>query len=79
MPFGPYSLCALMDMRSTFMASTSTGTLPTACAASVWKNTLRARHNAPISSIGCMTPVPGTASQHVSGLETLASLSIGAG
>ena len=56
-PLGPYSLCALMDMRSTFMSSTLTGTLPTACAASVWKNTLRARHMAPISFIGWMTPV----------------------
>ncbi len=59
-PLGPYSLCALMDMRSTFISSTLTGTLPTACAASVWKNTLRARHIAPISSIGWMTPGRGS-------------------
>ena len=40
-PLGPYILCPLMDMRSTPHASTSTGILPAACAASVWKNRLR--------------------------------------
>lgn len=33
------ALCPLMDMRSMFIAFTSSGILPTACAASVWKKT----------------------------------------
>lgn len=39
----------LIDMRSIFCSLTSMGTLPTACAASVWKNTLFLRHSSPIS------------------------------
>lgn len=39
MPLGPYNLWPEMLMRSMLRALTSTGTLPTACAASVWKNT----------------------------------------
>jgi hypothetical protein len=31
MPFGPYSLCPLIDIRSMGVLDTSTGTLPTAC------------------------------------------------
>lgn len=38
-PFGPYILCPLMDIRSMFISFTSTGTLPIAWAASVWKKT----------------------------------------
>ena len=39
------------------MSSTSIGILPTACAASVWKNTLFARQISPISFSGWMTPI----------------------
>jgi hypothetical protein len=46
-----------MDMASTFSAFTSSGTLPAACAASVWKNTPRRLHSAPISASGCTTPI----------------------
>ena len=38
-----------VDLR----APTSTGTLPTACAASLWKRTPRARQRAPSAAIGC--------------------------
>jgi len=34
-PFGPYTLCPLIESRSIFMSSTSIGIFPTACAASV--------------------------------------------
>ena len=46
-----------MDIRSTFHALTSTGILPTAWAASVWKKVLFSRHKAPISAMGWMTPI----------------------
>ena len=35
-PFGPYILCELKDMRSTFHSVIKTGSLPTLCAASQW-------------------------------------------
>mmetsp|Transcript_4574 Transcript_4574/g.8007 ORF Transcript_4574/g.8007 Transcript_4574/m.8007 type:complete len:201 (+) Transcript_4574:398-1000(+) len=57
MPFGPYNLWPLMDMRSMFISFTSIGIFPTACAASVWKNTLCLRQMAPISLMGWMTPI----------------------
>lgn len=38
-------------------SSTLSGILPTICAASVWKKTLRLRHSAPISARGCRTPI----------------------
>ena len=56
-PLGPYSLCPEMLIRSMFISSTSSGILPAACAASVWKKILRARQNAPISAIGWITPI----------------------
>ena len=56
-PFGPYILCPEMLRQSIFIASTSMGILPTACAASVWKKIFRARHSAPISASGCTTPI----------------------
>jgi hypothetical protein len=40
-----------------FMAATSIGTLPAACAASVWNSTPRSRVIAPISASGCTTPI----------------------
>uniref|UniRef100_A0A2M4DJ56 Putative secreted protein n=1 Tax=Anopheles darlingi TaxID=43151 RepID=A0A2M4DJ56_ANODA len=46
-----------MDIRSMFILFTSSGILPTACAASVWKNTFLLLHNAPISATGCFTPI----------------------
>ena len=54
-----------------FMASTSMGTLPAICAASVWKNTRLRRHSAPMSASGWMTPIslftPMTDTSAVSG------------
>ncbi len=42
---------------SMFIACTSTGTLPTACTASVWKRTPFSWQILPISAIGWMTPI----------------------
>ncbi len=38
-------------------ALTSSGTLPMACAASVWKKIFLLRQSAPISASGCRTPI----------------------
>ena len=57
MPFGPHILWAVSDRRSTPSASTSMGTLPTACAASVWSRMPRGRVSPAISEIGCRTPI----------------------
>ena len=57
MPLGPYILCAVIETRSTCAASTSNATLPTACTASVWNNTPRARHASRQAAIGCSTPI----------------------
>ena len=57
MPFGPYILCALIDIRSMLSSSTWIGTLPTACVASVWNSTPRSRAILPISRMGWMTPI----------------------
>lgn len=38
-PLGPYILCPLMDIRSTFQSATLMGIFPTAWAASVWRKT----------------------------------------
>src|SRR5436190_3919202 len=51
-PFGPWSLWAENVRRST--SRRSTGTLPTACAASVWRTTERATFR--IAAIGCSDP-----------------------
>ena len=56
-PFGPYILCALIDIRSMLSLITFTGTLPTACVASVWNSTPRSFAILPISAIGCITPI----------------------
>lgn len=56
-PFGPYSLCALILIKSIFDLLTSIGTFPTAWAASVWKNIPFDLHNFPISSTFCLTPI----------------------
>ena len=56
MPFGPYILCADMDSRSMCIASTSTGSFPTPCVASVWKRTPFSRAILPISPIGLIVP-----------------------
>ena len=40
-----------------FIASTSSGILPTACAASVWKKAFFSRQILPISASGWMTPI----------------------
>mmetsp|Transcript_14608 Transcript_14608/g.62624 ORF Transcript_14608/g.62624 Transcript_14608/m.62624 type:complete len:242 (+) Transcript_14608:277-1002(+) len=57
MPFGPYILWPEMLRQSMFMALTSTGIFPTACAASVWKKIFRERQSFPISARGCTTPI----------------------
>mmetsp|Transcript_161373 Transcript_161373/g.391873 ORF Transcript_161373/g.391873 Transcript_161373/m.391873 type:complete len:232 (+) Transcript_161373:321-1016(+) len=79
-PFGPYSLCAETDSRSMFIALTSMGSLPTICAASQWKKTLLARHSAPISAMGCTTPIslltPMTETSAVSGVMAASSSSM---
>lgn len=41
-PLGPYILCPLIDIKSTFKVETSMGIFPIAWAASVWKNTFLA-------------------------------------
>jgi hypothetical protein len=51
-----------MDSMSTPRARTSTGTLPTACTASVWTTAPRARASRAISLTGCSTPVSFCAS-----------------
>ena len=56
-PFGPYILCAVMDIMSILSASTFTGTLPIACTASLWNNTPFSRQIFPISATGCTTPI----------------------
>ena len=55
-PFGPWNLWAESDSMSIFMAFTSMGTWPTACTASVWKNTPFSLHTLPISAMGIMVP-----------------------
>src|SRR6266704_1787693 len=57
MPFGPYILCADIDSRSMFIASTSTGSLPTPWVASVWKRTPFSRVTLPISPMGLIVPI----------------------
>src|SRR2546429_461576 len=57
MPFGPYILCADMERRSMFIASTSTGSLPTPWVASLWKRTPFSRATLPISAMGLMVPI----------------------
>ncbi len=56
-PLGAPILCPERTSRSTLAFCTSTGILPTACTASVWKRTLYLRAMAPISSMGKMLPV----------------------
>ena len=46
-----------MLIRSMFIASTSSGILPAACAASVWKKAFFSRQILPISASGWMTPI----------------------
>ena len=48
-PLGPYILCADRLSRSMPIASTSSGTLPAACTASVWNRTPRSLHSRPIA------------------------------
>ena len=55
-PLGPYILWAVHDRRSTPSAATSSGILPTACAASVWRMTLCSRVIRPISASGWIVP-----------------------
>uniref|UniRef100_A0A6B0TXU6 Uncharacterized protein n=1 Tax=Ixodes ricinus TaxID=34613 RepID=A0A6B0TXU6_IXORI len=66
-----------MDIRSTIISLTSTGILPTAWAASVWRNTFFFRQMAPISAIGCTTPISlftvMTDTREVSGLMAASS------
>jgi hypothetical protein len=50
-------LWAVIDMMSMLSLFTSTGTLPMACTASVWKSTPRSRQSLPISAMGCITPI----------------------
>ena len=54
---GPYSLCPETLIKSMFMAFTSRGIFPTAWAQSLWNRTPPARHMAPISASGWMTPI----------------------
>jgi hypothetical protein len=49
-PFGPYILCAENEAKSTFLRSS--GTLPAACVASVWKAMPRSLQSAASSAIG---------------------------
>ena len=51
LPLGPYTLWPLIDIRSMFILFTSRGIFPTACAASVWKNTFLDLHRAPVNKI----------------------------
>ncbi len=56
-PFGPYSLWPESASRSTPAASTSTGTFPTACVASVMMSAPASWAICAISRMGWMTPV----------------------
>ena len=56
-PTGPPHLCADKLSKSTSSAVTSTGTLPSACAASVCSKTPRARQTAAMPAMSCTPPV----------------------
>ena len=47
----------MTEARSTFIDSTSKGTLPTPCTASEWKSTPRDRQSLPISASGWTVPI----------------------
>ena len=55
-PFGAYSLCPATVSRSTPSSLTSTGTLPSDWAASVWTRMPRSLAISAISRIGCSVP-----------------------
>ena len=57
MPFGPYILWAVRLSRSMPIASTSMGSFPAACTASVWNSTPFALHTLPISATGSTVPI----------------------
>ena len=46
-----------MEMRSTFICSTSKGSLPIPCTASLWKRIPLSFTTAPISAMGCTVPI----------------------
>ena len=56
MPFGPYSLWAERERRSTCHSLTSIGRNGAAWTASTWNATRRARQTELISEIGCIVP-----------------------
>lgn len=51
-PFGPYSLCPEIDIRSMRSCDTEIGTFPAAYAASVWNKTPLSRQREPMVEIG---------------------------
>ena len=53
-------MCSTRDTGTTQRQATWAPTLPTACAASVWKKALRSRHSCPISSTGWIAPARAT-------------------
>jgi hypothetical protein len=69
-----------MAIRSTGASSIRTGSLPSACTASVWKTTPASRQRAPISSTGWMVPTSLfthiTETTHGSSRRTTSSASI---
>src|SRR5213593_3452368 len=57
MPLGPYMRCAVHESRSMPIASTFTGTFPTACVASVWKMTPLSLQSLPMAAMSWIVPI----------------------
>ena len=57
MPFGPYILCALAEMRSASAATSSRGSLAAPCAASTWSSAPCWRITGPSAEMSVTVPV----------------------